>query len=175
MNVRPEYPEEIGPKESEGFVAGYLLYLLAAASDVASNDFHARVRERGLRVTEWRVLACLGDRDGQMVTQLAQLALMEQSRLTKIIDQMAVKGLVSRRNDRRDRRRVRVFLTVQGRGLAEGLVAEAQIHEQTLTAQLPPGEAALLKDALKRIKALYSPVLPPNEASAGTAMTEVTS
>ena len=43
------------------FVPGYLLYLLAAASDAASAQFHAHVRTEGLRVPEWRVLACLND------------------------------------------------------------------------------------------------------------------
>ena len=33
-----------------GFVSDYLLYLLAAASDVASAQFHAQVRKAGLRV-----------------------------------------------------------------------------------------------------------------------------
>ncbi|MEC9246666.1 MAG: MarR family winged helix-turn-helix transcriptional regulator [Pseudomonadota bacterium] len=138
-----------------GFVGDYLLYLLAAASDAASADFHAHVREQGLRVPEWRILACLCDEDGQMVTQLAQLALMEQSHLTKIIDHMALKGLVKRRSDERDRRRVRVFLTPAGRALGGRLVDEAQAHERAIIARLRPGEAALLKDALRHIHALY--------------------
>lgn len=138
-----------------GFVGDYLLYLLAAASDAASADFHAHVREQGLRVPEWRILACLSDEDGQMVTQLAQLALMEQSHLTKIVDHMALKGLVKRRSDERDRRRVRVFLTPAGRALGGRLVDEAQAHERAIIARLRPGEAALLKDALRHIHALY--------------------
>ena len=138
-----------------GFVGDYLLYLLAAASDAASADFHAHVREQGLRVPEWRILACLCDEDGQMVTQLAQLALMEQSHLTKIVDHMALKALVKRRSDERDRRRVRVFLTPAGRELGGRLVDEAQAHERAIIARLRPGEAALLKDALRHIHALY--------------------
>ena len=79
-----------------GFVSDYLLYLLAAASDVASAQFHAQVRKAGLRVPEWRVLACLSDTDGAMITQLARQALAEQSRLTRIIAQMEERGLLIR-------------------------------------------------------------------------------
>ncbi|MDJ1464181.1 MarR family winged helix-turn-helix transcriptional regulator [Nitratireductor sp. GZWM139] len=147
--------ERIEIDRNAGFVGDYLLYLLAAASDAASTDFHAHVREQGLRVPEWRILACLSDEDGQMVTQLAQLALMEQSHLTKIIDHMASKGLVKRRSDERDRRRVRVFLTAAGRALGARLVDEAQAHEEEIIARLRPGEAALLKNALKHVHALY--------------------
>lgn len=152
----------------EGFVRDYLLYLLAAASDAASGDFHQHVRARGLRVPEWRVLACLHDSDGQMVTQLAALALMEQSRLTKIIDQMAEKGLVTRRDDSRDRRRVRVLLTAEGRRLAEILVSEARAHEASIIGRLHPGDAAHLKESLKQVMALFG-AMPPAPAAAEEA------
>jgi DNA-binding MarR family transcriptional regulator len=155
MNVRAQQDVTHGRESRQGFVSNYLLYLLAAASDKASADFHVQVRARGLRVSEWRVLACLSDRDGLMVTQLAQLALMEQSRLTKIIDQMAASDLVTRANDERDRRRVRVFLTAKGRRSAEDLVAVAKAHEAHIADQLAPGDAELLKDALRRINALF--------------------
>ena len=105
------------PQEATEFVADYLLYLLAAASDGASAQFHKTVRARGLRVPEWRVLACLFDRDGAMITHLARIALVEQSRLTRIIAQMEERGLVRRQSDPKDGRRVRVFLTPSGRAL----------------------------------------------------------
>ena len=82
-----DQPAENAPKKPD-FVSDYLLYLLAAASDAASEQFHKTVRKAGLRVPEWRVLACLYDHDGAMITELARLALVEQSRLTRIVLQM---------------------------------------------------------------------------------------
>ena len=76
------------------FVDTYLLYLLAAASRAASAEFHAIVRAEGLRVPEWRVLACLHDHDGLMITHMVDIAFVEQSNLTKIVDQMDENGLV---------------------------------------------------------------------------------
>lgn len=139
------------PEARPGFVSDYLLYLLAAASEAASAEFHARVREAGLRVPEWRVLACLLDSDGAMITHLAGLALVEQSRLTRIILQMETRGLVARRGDAADKRRVRVFLTEAGRSLAAGLVTEARAHETALIAALEGGDAARLKPALRTL------------------------
>jgi DNA-binding MarR family transcriptional regulator len=132
----------------EGFVSNYLLYLLAAASEAASAQFHAHVRENGLRVPEWRVLAWLQDRDGEMITRLARISLIEQSRLTKIIIQMEERGLVTRQGDAQDRRRVRVWLTEQGRALAQRLVSDAQTHEARLLSILEGGDGARLKPAL---------------------------
>jgi DNA-binding MarR family transcriptional regulator len=124
------------------FVPNYLLYLLAAASEAASARFHSHVRTRGLRVPEWRVMACLTDTDGSMVTELARYAMIEQSRLTKIIIQMDARGLVTRRSDPTDGRRVRVFLTPQGRALASGAGRRRQ-SPRTGIAQIIPGRRRL--------------------------------
>ena len=139
--------EETG--RAPGFVSDYLLYLLAAASEAASAQFHAKVRKAGLRVPEWRVLACLADTDGAMITQLARRALAEQSRLTRIIAQMEDRGLLIRRNDPADGRRVRVYLTASGRALAAELVPQARRHEAALMEMLKGNEGAHLKPALK--------------------------
>jgi DNA-binding MarR family transcriptional regulator len=151
MAWQEEQDELAADDTADGFVRDYLLYLLAAASEAASGEFHAHVRAEGLRVPEWRVLACLNDRDGAMITHLAQLALVEQSRLTKIIDQMAARGLVERRGDKDDRRRVRVWITKQGLDLAKGLVAEARAHEAELLAGLKGRDGARIKPALRSL------------------------
>ena len=136
---------------SEVFVSSYLLYLLAASSEAASAQFHAIVRGNGLRVPEWRVIACLYDQDGLMTTKLAEYALIEQSRLTRILDQMDQKDWVERRIDPEDRRRVRVYLTEMGTGLAKTLVAEAKTHEAKLLSKLKDTDAARLKPALQAL------------------------
>ena len=133
------------------FVPNYLLYLLAAASEAASARFHSHVRTRGLRVPEWRVMACLTDTDGSMVTELARYAMIEQSRLTKIIIQMDARGLVSRRSDPKDGRRVRVFLTPQGRALADELVADAKANELELLKSFQGGDGTEIKDTLRAL------------------------
>lgn len=138
-------------KKTESFVSSYLLYLLAAVSDAASSQFHQRVRASGLRVPEWRVLACLHDQDGEMITRLADYSLVEQSRLTRIIDQMDEKGLVKRKTDDLDRRRVRVYLTARGRKLTKELVVDAKSHEQQLLASLGQAKSGDIKNTLKML------------------------
>ena len=135
----------------EQFVSDYLLYLLAAASDGASKQFYVEVSARGLRVPEWRVLACLYDRDGEMITRLARLSLIVQSRLTRIIMQMEQRGLVQRQSDPEDGRRVRVYLSEEGRATTNELVPLARIHEEGLLAQLPKAKAKALKPMLREL------------------------
>ena len=143
-------PAENAPKKPD-FVSDYLLYLLAAASDAASEQFHKTVRKAGLRVPEWRVLACLYDHDGAMITELARLALVEQSRLTRIVLQMEKRGLVHRTGDPKDKRRVHIHLSEAGRELASDLVQKAKTHEQSLLETLQNSEAKSLKPALQAL------------------------
>lgn len=138
-------------RRKDRFLDDYMLFLLASVSAAASEGFHAIVRDRGLKVPEWRVLASLYDSDGQMITRLAALAMMEQSRLTRIVERMDERGLVARSDDKADRRRVRVFLTDKGRALARDMVAEARDHEARLLALLPSGEARHLKRLLLKL------------------------
>lgn len=133
------------------FVDGYLLYLMAAASERASASFHAIVRQHGLRVVEWRVLACLSDRTAIATTELAEKSLCEQSRMTRILDQMVEKGLLERSLDNQDRRRIRVSLTQDGQNLADILVAAARAHEARLLAELADTDAARIKPMLEAL------------------------
>ncbi|OED36964.1 MarR family transcriptional regulator [Chromatiales bacterium (ex Bugula neritina AB1)] len=138
-------------QDQEGFVSSYLLYLLAAASEAASSQFHQKVRACGLRVPEWRVIACLHDQDGEMITRLAEFALIEQSRLTRIIDQMHARGLLVRKPDTADKRRVRVYLTGRGKKLAKQLVADAKQHESALLSTLEKANGGDIKKSLRTL------------------------
>jgi len=133
------------------FVSEYLLYLLAASSEIASAQFHAHVRSQGVRIPEWRVLACLVDAESMMSTKLADFALMEQSRMSRIIDQMASQDLVERIADTRDKRRVKVRLTSAGKVLANRLVDDARTHEAKILSDLADTGAARIKSVLQSL------------------------
>ncbi len=137
--------------DASPFVDGYLLYLLAAASHALSSNFHQQVKAHGVKIQTWRVLACLIDRPGLMLTELAQYVLLEQSHLTKIIDQLQADRLVEKRHDASDRRRIQIFITDAGRTLVEPLIGEAKIHEQQAVAALSPNEEKSLKAILHKL------------------------
>ena len=105
---------------AERFVDDYLLYLLARASSEVSAQFHTRLKQRGLQVPEWRVLASLSDGDGMTVGELAARALQRQPTMTKIINRMEVSNLIERRQGAPDRRQVRIHITPEGRRRIDG-------------------------------------------------------
>lgn len=143
----------------EGFLADYLQFLLATASGIASHGFHVQAVGAGVPVAEWRVLACLSDKDGQTVTELARLAQMEQSRLTRVVERMDKRGLVLRERSVADRRNVFVHLTPEGRTMGAQLVQQAKRHEaEFIAATLTPAEGEQLKDLLTSIIKRTDPV-----------------
>ncbi len=134
------------------FVEDYLLYLLARASHAASAEFHARLKERGVAVPVWRVVATLhGATEGETVGALAEACLMQQPTMTKLLDRMVAEGLVKRR---REGRQTRILLTRAGETLAAELIREARRHEAALLAR----QAA----AAPAIKALLRGIIPPS-------------
>jgi DNA-binding MarR family transcriptional regulator len=78
---------------------------------------------------EWRVLKILSDGTGHTMTEVADFAMLPAPTLTKLVDRMVADGLVYRRADDRDRRRVLVYVSLHGRDLyeqASELLAEAE-------------------------------------------------
>ena len=134
--------------EGGPFIPGYLAYLLAHASFLFSGQFHARLRERGIPVATWRVLATLSDGDGMTVGELARIALANQPTMTKNVDKLEKAGLVERRGDDGDRRKTLVFITRSGWDLIKDLLAEAKAHELKVTEAYSEEEMAVLKRVL---------------------------
>jgi MarR family transcriptional regulator, organic hydroperoxide resistance regulator len=133
------------------FIDDYLLYLLARASHVVSTEFHEQLRRRGVSVPVWRVLASLIGSAGETVTGLAQVCLLQQPTMTKLLDRMVRDGLVQRTQDARDRRVVRVVLTPRGEALSGELADAARLHEADLLARHPEAEALAIKSLLRAI------------------------
>lgn len=140
------------PAPRAPFVEDYLLYLLARASARASAEFHAVVKRRGLAVVEWRVLGAL-ENARRTIGELAAMTLVQQPTLTKVVDRMAAEGLVLRRPDAADGRRVLVETTAKGAALASELIALARAHEAEVLKAYSRDEAASLKRALRTLVA----------------------
>jgi MarR family transcriptional regulator, organic hydroperoxide resistance regulator len=137
-----------GANGAGSFAQSYLSYLLARASHIVASGFHKKLKTWKLTVPEYRVLACLTGAEGLGVGDLAAMAIMEQSRMTKILDRMQKQGLVERRSDARDKRRVLIHLTEQGRKRAEPVLRAAKEHEADMLAPLTIEERNMILHAL---------------------------
>ncbi len=134
----------------EGFVAGYLPYLLARASHLISGQFHAHLASRRVSVMEWRVMAALWDAP-KSASEVADIILQKQPTVSKLLERMRVQGVVDREPDAADRRRVIVSLTARGRRIAGPLIEAAREHERAVLEPFGAGNAATLVRMLQAL------------------------
>ena len=109
-------------------VAETLVDVLSRAERRVNHRFAGVLAAQGSTLDEWRVLSLLAQRGGQSMSAIAAATLMAPPTLTKRIDVMVADGMVYRRVDDTDRRRVLVMLAPRGktahRRLAEHVAEE---------------------------------------------------
>ncbi|MGP4026227.1 MarR family winged helix-turn-helix transcriptional regulator [Actinomadura sp. 3N407] len=113
----------------------------------------AALKTAGSTVEEWRVVSLLADRAGHPMTEIADYALMPAPTLTKVVDRLVSAGLVYRRVDDADRRRVLVFLSEHGHEELTRLTAVVEAEWGRVRDAVGREELALLRVLLTRISA----------------------
>jgi DNA-binding MarR family transcriptional regulator len=87
--------------------------------------YNASLREEmaglGLSTPKMRALAVLSVIEGPLIGELAVYAIVEQSTLSRALDQLVTDGLVRRIADANDSRATRVYITDSGRAVFETL------------------------------------------------------
>jgi len=115
-----------------------------------------QARAYGLTSAEARAMNVLLLSDIENTAELADKMLIAKSRVTRILDGLVKKGLVLRSESEVDRRLCLVFLTDEGRKIAQSLVtAILKVHKEVLSG-LPKTERDHI---LKTVSSLYSAML----------------
>ena len=134
-----------------GPLVSYLPYLLSRAGARIATAFNEEMRPLGATLQIWRVLAALRERDGRRMGDLSDTTSIEVSTLTRLVDNMEDKGLVSRRRDEGDARVILLHVTPAGRRLTQRILPIAERYEAVALAGFTDGEAEVLKAALRRL------------------------
>jgi len=133
------------------FIDNYLLFQLALASHTFSEEFYDQLRAEGVSPAKWRILINLVDCSGMYLTALAKYSLYEQSRVTKLVDQLVGEKLVEKRTSHQDRRRVSIHITTKGMQLVKPLIEQAKTHEESVLADLSKSDQKHLKSILNKL------------------------
>jgi MarR family transcriptional regulator for hemolysin len=76
-----------------------------------------RARQFGMTRAQWAVLVRLEQNEGLKQAELAEMLDLQPITLTRLVDRLAVSGLIERRPDPDDRRAKRLYLTPQAHPL----------------------------------------------------------
>jgi DNA-binding MarR family transcriptional regulator len=128
-----------------------LAYIIATANKRLEDELHERLRPAGIPIEQLRILEIVHAGDGCSMRELATLALIEPTTLTKIIDRMVSDNLVMRAPDPEDRRRVLIRITQQGRVLFRRLDRITTSQEDRLQKQFPVEKIAELRRLLTEL------------------------
>ncbi len=128
------------------FVDDHLSALLARASVMISAEFHEDVRRHRMPIPHWRILATLSHGDAMAISELAELTVIKQPTITRVIQRMEALGLLHKRVDKHDRRVTRVTLTKAGRERVDELLVLAAERQKRILHGL---DAEGLKAALR--------------------------
>lgn len=130
---------------------GLTTYLMSRTGKVARGRLAERLAAHGLRLRHMAVLAALADFGPHVQRELAARLAIDRSDIVKIVDDLAVAGLVDRARDTTDRRRVTVTVSPTGLALLDRLQAEALAVQDDLLAPLTGAERAQLAGLLRRV------------------------
>ncbi|MFB7224249.1 MarR family winged helix-turn-helix transcriptional regulator [Streptomyces sp. NPDC056227] len=132
------------------------LYLLSKTGKAARNRVAERLAERDLRLWHMAVLAALVDFGPQVQRELASRLAIDRSDVVKVVDDLAVAGLVDRARDADDRRRVSATPTPAGRSVLAEIQSDTRNVQEDLLAPLTEDERTQLEDMLRRVYAHIS-------------------
>ena len=130
-----------------------LIGRLHRLADVLNVELRRLFAEEGLGDGDFDVLVTLrrhGDPYELTPSELGASTMVTSSAVTKRIDRLEQRGLVTRTVSASDARSRRIRLTEAGLLLVNGLMARHVANEQRLVAGLDPQERAQLADLLRR-------------------------
>ena len=123
----------------------------------------------GLTVQEWRVMAVLGNDQPLTAGELVDRSSMDKVQISRAIKRLEETGLLHREEDREDRRRVILTLSVRGNAIFEELVPLVLDLERDLMAGLDEGECAQLLSLMGKVRANAERAMAGNNRKKRTA------
>lgn len=131
----------------------FLPYRLNSLADRISSELERMYAEHyGLNVAQWRVLAWLSHCDELSAKQICDATRMDKARVSRAVQALEERDLISRRPSPRDQRLHELRLTEAGQALLATLIPDAQAWEAELVATLTAGEYRDLFNIMRKLE-----------------------
>ena len=141
MPVRPELSS----------LETHLGYRLRRVSNQVSGAFALELQAEGVSVAEWVALRLIWDQKRITSSQVAEAAGLTRGAISKVLEKLEGKTLVTRTVDNQDSRIQWLSLTRKGVGLVPGLAAIADRNDECFFGCLDRDERAALGSLMKKL------------------------
>lgn len=151
----PRKPGPGRPTPAVSELEAHLGYWLRLVSNHVSHGFRRTMEASGVTVSEWVVLRELYRLGRSSPGALVQEIGLSKGAISKLIDRLASKDLVTRTAVEADRRHHTVELTPQGRALVPRLAHLADLNDQQFFGHITPEARSALLQAMQQIAAFH--------------------
>lgn len=140
-----------GPSHAVSDLKNHIGFWMRFVSNHVSHSFARRLADSGVTVAEWVVLREMFGQEELSPSDLAQSMGMTRGAISKLLDRLLGKKLVSREGRDDDRRYQTIALTSAGRKLVPVLAAIADGNDEEFFAPLSRAEREALVATLKKL------------------------
>ena len=137
----------------------FLPYILSKVSNNISRIIAETYKNKfALSVTEWRIMAVLGELPGSSADEVSFRTQVEKSLISRALQKLLKRELVSRQVDEKDRRRHNLSLTEAGKDIYNEIVPVSYEYESLLLECLSDDERDQLDRLLNKLNVHASEV-----------------
>lgn len=133
------------PEETVGF-------LLWDANRALSREFSERISRHGVTLGLWPFLRALWERDGLTQRELSEKVRMKGPTTVAALNKLEGKGLVRRQGNKKDARKINVFLTPEGRKVYRRVMPDVQAVNLQIMNSFTSSEQAAFKELIRRVR-----------------------
>lgn len=127
-------------------------FLLHDVARLLRKRFEQRAKDMGLTRSQWQTLAYLSHNEGIHQAGLAEILEVEPITLVRILDKLAERGLVERRQHPKDRRSWLLYMREDARPLLENMRDVGDLTRKEALRGVPPEEHEHLYQLLTLMK-----------------------
>jgi DNA-binding MarR family transcriptional regulator len=132
----------------------YLPYRLSILSNRTSTLVAESYKDRfGLSITEWRIMAVLGEYPGVSADEISLKTQIEKSLISRAISKLLKRNLIQRQISKEDKRRSQIELSTMGFDVYSQIVPLSLKYEQQLLSCLSLQEQEDLSNLIDRLYA----------------------
>jgi homoprotocatechuate degradation regulator HpaR len=144
---------------------------LMLAREAVMQRFRPHLTARGLTDQQWRIVRALNEVDELEIVELGKSCCLHAASLSRILPKLEAEGLVSRRGNKSDQRRVIVSLTAKGRRLFAIVAPQSEAIYAALARDIGPARLDQIYQLLDEvIGALAQEQKPRRTAAARSRM-----
>lgn len=144
--------QKVNPATSDELLLDSIIpYQINRLSYTMNRLLDQELRQEGLSMAYWRVMAVLDFNDSASVNEMAEYAMIQQSTLSRMLQRMETEGYVEYRRIKSDRRVRHIHLTAKGRKKYNTVRDITLRHVRRIVSGFSKSERSQLMKFIKRM------------------------